>query len=244
MKVAICDDDILELDKIREILTGFISVKQAEYDITLETFTDGFELLSFINRISPFDLIVLDIIMPVINGIDVAAEIRKTNNDCKIIFLTSSPEFAVNSYKVKAFYYLLKPYKKQELLDSLDRAMISVLDEQSKSVVIKGKTGLRRIPLHMIEYIESVKHTLNFHLSGSETIPCYAKMEEFREYLLSDRRFIQCHQSFIVNMSRIAQITNKIFVLQDKTLIPISRTVYSQVKQAYIQYFFHEEKKL
>lgn len=239
MRIAICDDDALELEKIKNIVHEFIHSKQTEYEITLETFTAGPALLNFINHNTLFDLIVLDIIMPVINGIDVAAEIRKTNNDCKIIFLTSSPEFAVNSYKVNAFYYLLKPFQKQEFLTLLDRALISMQDEQSKSVVIKGKNGLVRIPLHTIEYVESVKHTLNFHLHGGETVMCYAKMEGFREYLLADARFIQCHQSFIVNMSRIAQMTGKYFVLQDKTVIPISRTVYTQVKQSYINYFFH-----
>jgi len=239
MRIAICDDDALELEKIKNIVHEFIHSKQDEYEITLETFTNGPELLNFINHNPPLDLIVLDIIMPVMNGIDVASEIRKMNDDCKIIFLTSSPEFAVNSYKVNAFCYLLKPFQKQELLTLLDRALISVQDEQSKSVVIKGKEGMFRIQLHIIEYVESLNHTLNFHLRGGETNLCYAKMEEFREYLITDGRFIQCHQSFIVNMSRIVQITSKYFVLQDKTLIPISRTVYPQVKQAYINYFFH-----
>jgi Response regulator of the LytR/AlgR family len=198
--------------------------------------------LDFINHVASFDLIVLDILMPGMTGIEVAEQIRKTNNGCKIIFLTSSPEFAVNSYKVDAFYYLLKPLQKQELLSILDKALISIQEEQSKSVVIKGKSGLTRIPIHMIMYVESVKHTLNFHLRGGETTSCYAKMAEFREYLLADGRFVQCHQSFIVNMSLIAQINNQYFVMQDKTLIPISRTLYPQVKKSYIGYFFHGGK--
>ena len=242
MRIAICDDDALELKKIKETVLAFISAKQTEAEITLETFLSGPNLLNFMNGSTPFDLIVLDILMPHMTGIEVATQIRKTNNDCKIIFLTSSPEFAVNSYKVNAFYYLLKPFQEQELLSLLDKALISIHDEQSKSVVIKGKSGLTRIPIHMIEYVESVKHTLNFHLRGGETASCYARMAEFQEYLLSDGRFVQCHQSFIANMSLIAQITGKYFVMQDKTLIPISRLLYPQVKQAYISYFFHGGK--
>lgn len=242
MRVAICDDDILELENIKKVLLEFINSKQSEYEITLDTFSSGHNLFDFINHVSSFDLLVLDILMPEMTGIEVASKIREKNSDCKIIFLTSSPEFAVNSYKVNAFYYLLKPFQKQELLSLLDKALISIQEEQSKSVVIKGKTGLMRIPLHTIEYIESVKHALNFHLRGGEAASCYAKMEEFREYLLADRRFVRCHQSFIVNMSMIAQITSKYFVMQDKTLIPISRTLYPQVKQSYISYFFHGGK--
>lgn len=242
VNIAICDDDASELEKIRETTLAFIDSKQPEVEITLQIFRSGPELLSFINRSAPFDLIVLDILMPYMTGIEVAEQIRKTNGDCKIIFLTSSPEFAVNSYKVNAFYYLLKPFVKQEFLSLLDKALISIQTDESKSVVIKEKSGLTRIPIHMIGYIESVKHTLNFHLRSGETASCYAKMEEFREYLLTDGRFVQCHQSFIVNMSLIAQITGKYFVMQDKTMIPISRTLYPQVKDTYIRYFFHGGK--
>jgi DNA-binding LytR/AlgR family response regulator len=221
MRVAICDDNILELENIKNVLLGFIKSKQVEDEIILETFGKGHDLLDFIHHVSSFDLIVLDILMPGMTGIEAASKIRETDNDCKIIFLTSSPEFAVNSYKVNAFYYLLKPFQNNELLTLLDKAMISIQTEQSKSIVIKGKNRLMRIPLNMIEYIESVKHTLNFHLRGGEPASCYAKMEEFREYLLADKRFVRCHQSYIVNMSMVAQINSKNFVLQDKTLIPL-----------------------
>jgi DNA-binding LytR/AlgR family response regulator len=242
VRVAVCDDDVLELKKIEAAMLEFISSKQAEADITLNTFSSGIELLNYINNTASFDLIVLDILMPYMTGIEVATQLRKTNNDMKIIFLTTSPEFAVNSYKVNAFYYLLKPFQKQELISLLDKALVSMQSDSSSSIVVKGKAGLIRIPLHMIEYAESVKHTLNFHLRGGETASCYAKMGDYSEALLNDIQFVHCHQSFIVNMGRVAQITAKCFIMQDQTQIPISRTVYPQVKQAYIGYFFHKEK--
>lgn len=242
MRVAICDDNATELSKIKDTVLTWINVKQAEMEITLETFSGGPDLLSFTNRSAPFDLIVLDILMPYMTGIEVAEQIRQISNDCKIIFLTSSPEFAVKSYKVNAFYYLLKPFQSNELLSVMDQALLSIQAEQGKSIVIKEKSGLTRIPIHLIEYVESIKHNLNFHLRGGETAVCCAKMEEFREYLLTDGRFIQCHQSFLVNMSRVAQISSKSFILQDKTIIPISRALYPQVKQTYIRYFFHGGK--
>lgn len=242
VRVAICDDDALELKKIKAAILEFISLKQADAEITLDTFTSGPELLHFVNHTASFDLIVLDILMPYMTGIEVAAQLRKANNDVKIVFLTTTPEFAVNSYKVNAFYYLLKPFARQELFSLLDKALYLKQAEEAGSIVIKGKTGLNRIPLYMIEYVESVKHTLNFHLRGGETDSCYKKMGDYREQLLADERFVHCHQSFIVNMGRVAQITGKYFVMQDQTQIPISRTVYPQVKQAYIQYFFHKGK--
>jgi DNA-binding LytR/AlgR family response regulator len=238
VKIAICDDDPLELKKIEKTVQEFILSNQADSEITLNTFVCGSDLLDFVNRNSNFDVLILDIIMLGINGIELATEIRTTSKDCKIIFLTSSPEFAVNSYKVNAFGYLLKPFQNSEIKALLDEALVSMQDNQSKSVVIKEKTGLVRIWLHTIEYIESVKHTLHFHLRGGAIEVCYARMDEFQDIILSGSRFIQCHQSFIVNMNCISKVTEKFFVLSDKTLIPISRTVYPKVKQAYISYFF------
>jgi DNA-binding LytR/AlgR family response regulator len=242
VRIAICDDNALELTKIKDAVLSFIQSKQAEAEITLNEFSSGLELLNFISHTASFDLIVLDILMPYMTGIDAAAQIKKTNSDTKIIFLTTSPEFAVNSYKVNAFYYLLKPFQKQELIALLDKAFVLMRQEQSGGIVIKEKTGLKRIPLYMIEYAESVKHTLNFHLRGGETATCYAKMGDYSEALLKDARFVHCHQSFIVNMDRVAQITGQCFVFKDQTQIPISRSIFPQVKQAYIQYFFHEGK--
>ena len=244
MRVAICDDDALELNKIKAAVLEYIQSKLSEAEITLNTFSSGPELLHYINHTGSFDLIVLDILMPYMTGIEAAAQLRKGNDDAKIIFLTTSPEFAVNSYKVNAFYYLLKPFQKKELFALLDKALVSLHQEQSSGIVIKEKAGLKRIPLHMIEYVESVKHTLNFHLRVGETASCYGKMGDYSDALLNDSRFVHCHQSFIVNMGRVAQITSKYFVMQDQTQIPISRTVYPQVKQAYIQYFFHEGKNI
>jgi DNA-binding LytR/AlgR family response regulator len=242
VRIAICDDDALELGKIKEAVLEFIQSKQAEAEITLNAFSNGPELLNYISRTASFDLIVLDILMPYMTGINAAAQVRKTNSDTKIIFLTSSPEFAVDSYKVNAFYYLVKPFQKQEFMSLLDKAYVSMQSDTSGGIVVKEKAGLKRIPLHLIEYAESVKHTLNFHLRGGETVTCYAKMGDYREALLNDTRFVHCHQSFIVNMGRVAQITSKYFVMLDQTQIPISRTVYPKVKQDYIQYFFHKEK--
>lgn len=241
VRVAICDDNAHELQKIEAAMLSYIHARQDEAEITLSVFTSGPELLQHISRNGPFDLMVLDILMPYMTGIEAAAQLRKANDESKIIFLTTSPEFAVHSYKVNAFYYLLKPVEERELFPLLDKALYSMRSVQSSCIVIKEKAGLKKIPLHMIEYAESVKHTLSFHLRGGETAVCYAKMTDFKAQLLADGRFVHCHQSFVVNMDRVAQITPACFVLESQAQIPISRTVHPKVKQSYIDYLFRKE---
>lgn len=237
MKIAICDDNKIELLKIQNSVQQFIQSHE-EDTITLKSFTNGLDLLDSVKHISEFDLFILDIIMPAINGIDLATEIRETNKDCKIIFITSSPEFAIKSYKVDAFFYLLKPFDENELESLLNKTLESIEAEQSKGIIVKDKTGLRRIDFKNILYIESIKHTLNFHLFGGDVVICYAKMDAYKDNLALENRFIRCHQSYIVNMDKITCITNQFFTLTDKTLIPISRAIYANVKSTYIDFFF------
>jgi len=238
VKISICDDNELELEKAKKAVDEFIATKQADHQITIDTFTNGSDMLSYINKHGAFDLLILDIVMPGMNGIELAEEIRHANSSCKIVFLTSSREFAVNSYKVNAFYYLLKPFSNMEFVSLLNKALNAMAEEKSNSIVIKGKSNLTRVQIHTIQYVESVKHQLWFHMNNGEIISCYSSMSEFQEILLSDSRFIQCHRSFLVNMSYVISISGKDFVLQDKTLIPVSKQGYQQVKDAYIDYFF------
>jgi DNA-binding LytR/AlgR family response regulator len=243
VNIAICDDDNSELEKIKSAVETFIALKQHEHQIAVQIFTNGNDLLSYISRHGSFDLLILDIIMPGINGLEIAEEIRSNNSACKIIFLTSSPEFAVHSYKVRAFYYFLKPFSDSELIVQLEKALDEMAVEQSSSIIIKGKSKLTRVQIHKIRYLESVKHVVFFHLHNNEALSCYGSMEEFHDILLADNRFVKCHKSFIVNMNYVISISKKDFVLADKTLVPISKQVFQQVKNAYINYFFEKERK-
>lgn len=240
VKIALCDDNDFELQKAKTIIDNFISEKMPEQIITLNTYDSAVNLLFEMDRIGGFDLLILDIIMPGLSGIELATEIRAKNNNCKIIFLTSSPEFAVASYKVDAFYYLLKPISEAELKQQLEKAFSQMENEKSASIIIKETKCLTRVKIHTIQYVESIKHTINFHLSNGEIHSCYGTINEFSEILLSDSRFSKCHKSFIINMDYVKSISSNDFVMSDSTLIPISRKACQQIKNDYINYFFNK----
>ncbi len=238
MKIAICDDNINELLNTANAVKKILEYKQ--YPYSLFTFANGDDLLVHINKYGEFDLLILDILMPGLNGIELAQEVREKNLGCKIVFLTTSSEFAVNSYKVDALYYLLKPIDEKELSHVLDKA-ISQISDSTQSFVIKSSGKLLRIQNSSVLYIESVKHNILFHLKESEIIVSYGTLNEIFNILQSDKCFIRCHNSFIVNMTFIKSISSHEFILTDKTLIPISRQLYKQVKDAYIDFFFEKE---
>ena len=105
IRIAICDDDTQDLQRALNALQQKVQAEEIEVDL----FDNGDKLLYKMRQNAAYDVIFLDVLMPCLNGIDTAREIRKLNSECAIVFLTNSPEFALDSYSVEAFSYLLKP---------------------------------------------------------------------------------------------------------------------------------------
>lgn len=107
IQIGFCDDDPSVLDELHELLGSYRAERNA--DIAPTAFQSPFELLASIEKGARFDILLLDVLMPGENGIEAAREIRQYDSNVKIIFLTSSAEFAVQSYTVGAYFYQLKP---------------------------------------------------------------------------------------------------------------------------------------
>ena len=117
LKIAVCDDDTFFLRQAEHAVKRW--AEEQDLTVELQLFDNGDSLLTA-SRTEQFDVLLLDIMMPLFNGMELAHVIRKTNTAVKIVFLTSSPEFAVESYDVKASGYLLKPLRYEKLCSVLD----------------------------------------------------------------------------------------------------------------------------
>ncbi|SDH85843.1 LytR/AlgR family response regulator transcription factor [Desulfosporosinus hippei] len=238
LHIAICDDNNNELIQINQIVEEFRASHSSKYNIKCDTFSSSLDLLVATENRKSYDLLILDVVMPLMTGIEVATEIRQKSNLSKIIFLTLSREFAVDSYKVDAFYYLLKPINKEELMPILEKACADIADEKENGILVKCKTCLTKILLHNLEYTEVLGRTLFFHLTTGEVLESYGTMSQLENDLLRDKRFIKPHRSYIVNMDCIHRITDKDIITFSNKPIPISRELYKTIKQAYIDYSF------
>lgn len=238
MRIAICDDDPIELERVKSTAVRYAASKLCDDAISVDAFLGGDELLHGLKRLGGADLVILDILMPGMNGIELARKIRQSGDNCRILFLTSSPEFAVDSYQVNAFYYLLKPYSEAGLSELIGRALMATENERGNSVVVKSNGKITRLSLGSIRYVESVNHHVYFFLRDGSSVGCFSSLNEFHAPLLRDKRFVKCHKSFIVNMDYVSSVSGKDFSLIGNERIPISRNTYQQVKAAYFDYFF------
>lgn len=231
MRIAICDD--LKID--REQITK--ALKDIDGEFFVNEFDDGHELLKS-HALSPYDLIILDILMPKISGIDTAAHLRETDTETPVIFISTSEEFGVMSYRVLAFDYLLKPIDKNLLEKSLKRLNQKNSKKDFVSVTYSGAET--KILLSNIQCLESNLRKVIFTLSEGKEIEIVSKLADYENFLIS-HGFCRCHKSYIVNIKHIDSIDGDTFHLMCGKAVKISRAFQKSAKKAYFDYIFGTE---
>lgn len=187
-----------------------------------------------------YDILLLDILMPGINGMQAAHEIRAFDAGVKIVFLTSSPEFAVESYAVKAYDYILKPVSKDKLFSILD----AVMAEEQKSLeglTVKTQLGMARILFSRLAFVEIMNKKLYFHLADGGVQEVTASLAAFEEELLARAEFVKVHRSYIVNLWQVGELGSKELITHAGKTVPISRLLYGKVREAYMKHLFLEK---
>ena len=160
IRIAVCDNEREALDKASNMVLDWADENGIE--VELHQFENGDDLLSQ-TMVCRMDIILLDIIMPMLNGMDTARELRKYDSSVPILFLTSSPEFALESYDVKARGYLLKPVVYEKLKDLLNDVSQMFLEEP-KHLILKTEFGYQKIYYRDIEWIEAQNKTIVFFI--------------------------------------------------------------------------------
>lgn len=227
LRIGICDDSQHDRDLIRESVVKTLFDYE---DIEIAIFTSGQQVIEAI-ECGAFDceLLLLDIVMKPIDGMQVADYIRINKVDVDIIFVTQSTKYVYQGYMYKAFSYILK----ESAEENMEREIMRYVDELNASeecinVTSKGKA--RRIPINAIHYIESNGRLLLIHLE-KEDVPFYAKMGEI-EPVLCERGFIRTHQSFMVRVADIRSMTRE-QVNCGSYSVPISRRYYQEIRDLF-----------
>lgn len=237
MKIAVCDDDKNELFRILSILGDYQI--QRNIDFSYKPFESSVELASRITR-ERYDIYLLDVVMPGLDGMDLAREIRSYDKAADLIFLTSSLEFAVESYTVKASNYLVKPIVKEKLFDALDDVMRTRIEDQHSCIVLKSKVGVHKVRISEIVYVEAFNRKVIYYLKNQEQIVCADKFATVCDTLLQHREFILVHRSFLVNMNFICTICASDLSLQGGRHIPLAQRRVAEIKKLYLAFQMEE----
>lgn len=240
IKIAFCDDDMEVLHQMNELLDRY-RVERNE-DITYATFQSPFELLTEIEKGIRPDILFLDVVMPGQNGMDVAKEIRQYDANMKIIFLTSSPEFAVESYSVGAYFYQLKPIWEESFFRLMDSVLAECEKKKKNSLILRSKDGITRIDLQQLEYCEVLGRKLLFHLENGAVLESAGSLDDLAGQLMQYSNFFRPHRSFLVNMEYIQNISSRSIKMVNNAEIPIPHGKCSEIKNTYMEYAFNGEQ--
>jgi DNA-binding LytR/AlgR family response regulator len=240
IKIAFCDDDMEVLHQMNELLDRY-RVERNE-DITYAAFQSPFELLTEIEKGIRPDILFLDVVMPGQNGMDVAKEIRQYDTNMKIIFLTSSPEFAVESYSVGAYFYQLKPIWEESFFRLMDSVLAECEKKKKNSLILRSKDGITRIDLQQLEYCEVLGRKLLFHLEDGAVLESAGSLDDLAGQLMQYSNFFRPHRSFLVNMEYIQNISSRSIKMVNDAEIPIPHGKCSEIKNTYMEYAFNGEQ--
>jgi len=200
--------------------------------------------LESLDKTGGCDIALLDICMPEILGTGVAKEIRIRRDKTEIIFLTTSNEYAVDAFALRAAHYLLKPFTQEQFDEAMDRAMAGIDDETAKKIAVKPEGGgVQLVDIGEILYIESQKHILTVYTQTGSCTEGQRSLTRFTEELekLSPGQFIVPYKGYIVNLCAVRVIEPERIVLRGGKSVPIPKRRYRELQNIYFDYLFGEE---
>ncbi|MCR5521528.1 MAG: LytTR family DNA-binding domain-containing protein [Lachnospiraceae bacterium] len=231
MNIGICEDNKIELEKLEAVLGGYKTPDGGR--LCYQCFKSSFELISSMEK-NAYDALIMDILMPGLNGMEAAHDIRVHNEAVPIIFLTSSPEFAVESYSVMAYDYILKPVDPTRLYATLNR-IYSDLGINPDTLSIETPKAIFRLSYNSIDFVEVSNRTLTFHLTDGSDRSVTGRLSDFEDRLLSRPGFCKVHRAFIVNLDFMRSLESKEFISLSGKSIPISRNLTKEVHDAFVK---------
>lgn len=238
LHIAICDD---QPDQIRSIQRSSEIYFQKKPDlVSYETFDNAFAFVDAIDKGSAFDIVLLDVCMPGILGTDVARELRKYNSITEIIFLTTSDEFAVDAFAVKATDYLLKPFTQGQFDKAMDRAISFIRQRNSAKVVLRLVGGGICIEeIAQILYFESRSHILRVHLADGTVLETRKSGQEMKDELdkIAPGQFASPNKGYLVNLAAV-HVIKADYVEVAGHQLPLGKRKYRMFQEIYFQFMF------
>lgn len=223
IRIAICEDEKEQQELLKNYIEKIFEKLYIKY--SLDIFNSGEELLEKYSK--DIDLILLDIQLGEINGMDTARKIRVLDNNVEIIFITSLIEYALEGYKVRAYRYLVKPVKYEDIKENIINC-IKEVEIKNKYIIIKKQGHQIKLDINEITYIEVQKETITIHtLNGVYKIN--GTMNNI-EKEIDCSRFFRCHKSFLVNLEHIKIIKQYIAILENNEEVPVSRYRFKEIK--------------
>lgn len=241
MQIALCDDETAYHETIKELIRQY---KQMNPDrsLSLSFFSSGQTLLNHVDEYGGFDLYILDCIMPEMNGIELGTALRRRDDTGILLYLTTSPDFALDSYRVDAFDYLLKPVDKNLFFQSLDKAFRYLSRIMQEVFSVKTSDGIRIIPVADIRYAERIAKQIYYYLTDNTVISSITFNNSFQNAvadLLTHKGMLLVGSSYVVNLFHVTEVTKSDLIMTGNLRVPVPRRMYETVKKDWASFWLN-----
>ena len=229
IKIAIVENSESDISLLTDYLNRYI--KDSSNEIVYDVYTDGAMLVE--RRDKSYNIIIMDIEMPIMDGMKAAEEIRKTDDEVIIMFITNMAQYAIKGYEVGALDYLLKPVSYFALSQRLDKAILRSRKTAAQYINVRVNRGMQKINVADIKYIESRKHLLVYHTSDEEFITNGTIKNT--EAALQNMNFAKANNGCLINLRHV-DATREGCVIVGKEQIPLSRSRKASFEEALANY--------
>lgn len=230
-RIAVCDDDDMMRENLCSLCNEILTNDDIEYRLA------SFESASALEKKldaegCPFDLLILDIQMEGMTGMELARSLRERGNRVSIIFVTACDDYLCEGYGVQPIHFLLKPVHREALASAIHTDL--KLNYIPKTAVVRIGNKLVHLSLPDIRYVESSNHSIMIHQStGNSTY--YLSLSDLEKQLPLGR-FARCHNSYLVNLDEVREIGRTELALQSGETLPVGRTYYKAFQSAFVRY--------
>jgi len=233
MRIAIIDDRHADRDYIAALVSRW--AKDRDTAVTAVPFPSAEAFLFAYSEDRDFDILLLDIEMGAINGVELAKTVRAENDAVQMVFITGFPDFIAEGYEVSALHYLMKPVDRDKLFSVLDRAAAN-LGKAERWILLPSGDGQTRVHLNRILYAEAFGHDLTVHTEDGD-FAFRKTIGAWEAELGPEAGFIRCHRSVLVNLRYVSKVTKIDVILDDGTALPLARNAAQAVNLAFIRYY-------
>lgn len=236
--IALCDDETAELVKTEKMLRGY-EKGHPGLDFVIEHFKDAEELIYMIQEENYIpDLVFMDIYLNSVPfGMEAANKLRNMDYRGKLVFLTTSRDYALEAFDVGASQYLVKPVAEDKLFSLLDRLMQDIEEERRKYILQRIDGRLVRVPVNDIIYCEAQGKTQGMYLVGGAEYLLHTTMMELYEQLSRYQEFVRIGVAFIVNLGYIGSLNAKEIHMDNGKKIYLPRGAYKGLREQYFTYY-------
>jgi len=232
VRIAICEDNLSSIESLKESISRWRTSKLVQ-TLSVDAFSSSEDFFEEIMKSIAYDLIFLDIEFPgEWSGMQLAAEIRKKDQDVLIVFLTNYDSYAIEGYQVSALRYFQKPFRDEQIFVCLDIAYRRWRFSKT-SCVLSNQNNAYKVNPYEVLYVETQGHYATLHMDGQEDLRLRMKLKDIQNHFPA-KMFAVCQQSYMVNLLYIKKITKKYVEMINGEMLPVSPRYWDTMYEAFL----------